>query len=52
MDWLPAAFNWEATDAQWASLEEAASYDLHFGLVSILKDLGESIFPATESVDE
>ncbi len=50
MDWMPSVFNWEATAAQWVSLKEAKSYELHFGLVSILKDLGESIFPATEDV--
>lgn len=47
MDWLPSAFNWEATDARWVSPEDAASYDLHFGLQAILGDLGMSVFPDT-----
>lgn len=43
--WLPDAFNWEAQDARWVSLDEAASLDLHFGLSDLLNKLGESIFP-------
>jgi 8-oxo-dGTP pyrophosphatase MutT (NUDIX family) len=44
-DWLPDAFNWEAQDARWVSLDEAASLDLHFGLSDLLNKLGESVFP-------
>jgi len=51
MDWLPDAFNWEAVDAKWVSLEEAASLDLHFGLAAILSDLGEGVFPSAAKAE-
>lgn len=49
MDWLPDAFNWEAQDARWVTLDKAASLDLHFGLADLLNKLGESVFPKCRS---
>ena len=38
MSWTPNDFNWEVSDAVWVSYDQISSFDLHFGVQSLLEE--------------